>query len=203
MTALAIRSPMLRVLLLATLVATGLAYVAAFVWLVRNSDDWVARKLDAEAVQAALALGRDEDAGLLTAAGGNAVGLLGVGWLMPDAEGTWTGSQGATFFLPARAAGATLVIDFAAHLIDREHPATIALSVNDRSLARWEVPMEQHRVHASIAVPADIGDGSDVLRFRFDFSRDDGSWFWHGTPSGLRAYGLKLTRLELRRADAD
>lgn len=188
-----------RPILFIALMAMGLGYVAAFVWLKQNSRDFVNAELDARARSAAMQLLAPAET-LSFGSEGNAVALLGEGWSMPSPDGIWTREDGGVIYLPAWAGGKAMHLAFAAHFYGGEEPLWVRLDVDGRLLAEWNPTASSHKVVADVRLPAASVAGQP-LRLEFRIERN-AALIWHGVDPGTRTYGIRLTTIQIGESSA-
>lgn len=151
----------LRWLLLAVLVAIGAGYVVAFVFFVRNSEDFVGRQIEAAAARYACDHPLRPPAVVRLVEGSPDLARLGTGWNGPEADGIWTRDPEASLAI-CLPQGHDFTIDIELRsFVARRHPdVAVVLAANGTALASWHTRPGQDRIVEQIRLPGEvIGDG--------------------------------------------
>ncbi len=190
-------SPRGRVALFVGLVFVGLAYIATFVWLKRNSVDFIERDKDMSAVLAAAKIELSTFAWTFEKES-PALAMLGGGWQLPGAEGIWSKPRGGVFYLPASVeAGSALDVRFDGHLNASDQEMRVVLLANGNTMGDWRLTHQLWQIVAPVTLPSRVNDAVP-WRLQFVIERPSRP-LWRGYEPGLLAYGIHLR--SLRTAD--
>lgn len=190
-----------RWLLLAALFAVGCTYVAAFVFFVTHSQDFLERRFEEDAFRYACSHRSTIPVVFDLGPGRPDLQRLGTGWNAPEPMGIWTSDEEASLMVCVPP-GQDLAIDVAFRsFVARRHPeVAVELLANAIPLARWEMRLGRDRVSERVPLSrAVIGDGRVKLTFRVDAPASPLS---RRAGGDRRRLGVFVSRLSIEPGDA-